>query len=439
MARKKKSSSNKVIKLVKKSNELVESQYKFDIWEIRIFTTMVTMIKYDDQDFKPYRIYLNDVISEYGLENSKDSYARLKKAANKLMKKVIKFVRKKEDGKLYETTAPLAIWIDTPLRKEEHEDASFIDISFHPGMKPHLISLQSHFTMYDSKYILKLSSGYSIRIYELLKQYEKIRKRVFDLEDFKKKIGCIEEIDEDGKTIEKDYYPKFWNLKQRILLKAQKDLEKYTDISFDFTPLKKWRKFYAIEFEIKTNRKIKGTKATVAPELTNTPPTPLLGTLFPKIQYAVTELQFRERLEQFGEQKVQDCVEYTLDQITKGTTIKNMGAYIMTLLKQDSLFIAEDSTQAKQEHLEREQHIKELEEEQDKQHKKRELERDLQTLHDYLERNPDFKETIVDELMGQPLAKYKKSESFEWNITTNTYFQTYLVSWIRRKHSEILN
>jgi plasmid replication initiation protein len=55
-------------------------------------------------------------------------------------------------------------------------------------MKPHLLSLQSHFTMYDPKYILGLSSTYSIRIYELLKQYEKIRKRVFDLQDFKKKI-----------------------------------------------------------------------------------------------------------------------------------------------------------------------------------------------------------------------------------------------------------
>ena len=33
-----------VVRLVRKSNDLVEAKYKLDIWETRIFTKMVTMI-----------------------------------------------------------------------------------------------------------------------------------------------------------------------------------------------------------------------------------------------------------------------------------------------------------------------------------------------------------------------------------------------------------
>jgi hypothetical protein len=115
-----------------------------------------------------------------------------------------------------------------------------------------------------------------------------------------------------------------------------------------------------------------------------------------------------------------------------------MGAYILTLLKQDSLFVAEDSTKLKEGQLQRQQEIQQLEKEQKKQQKKLQLEEDLLTLHDYLKDNEDFKETIVEELITQPLAKYKKSESFEWNVTQNTFFQTYLVSWLRRTYPQVL-
>ena len=62
-------------------------------------------------------------------------------------------------------------------------------------MKPFLLSLKSHFTTYDVRNILKLPSTYSVRIYELLKQYEKIGKRRFDLQELKEIIGVLEEVE----------------------------------------------------------------------------------------------------------------------------------------------------------------------------------------------------------------------------------------------------
>ena len=42
----------KVIKLVKQANGLIEARYNFSIWEMRLFKTMVSLIKPADQEFK---------------------------------------------------------------------------------------------------------------------------------------------------------------------------------------------------------------------------------------------------------------------------------------------------------------------------------------------------------------------------------------------------
>lgn len=59
-------------------------------------------------------------------------------------------------------------------------------------------------------------------MYELLKSYEGIGKRVFEIEELKQILGV------------EDKYDKFANFKKRILLKAQEDLILHTDISFTF-------------------------------------------------------------------------------------------------------------------------------------------------------------------------------------------------------------
>ena len=224
--RKKKNEKRGVVRLVRKSNDLVEAKYKFDIWETRVFTKMLTMVRMDDADFKDYRIYLSDVIDEFGLKSNKDAYQWLKRGARKLMTKIITVVRETEEGPM-EFHTPIAVGVENPLNVEaSNEDLSFIDVSFHPKMKPYLLALKSKFTTYDVQNILKLPSAYSIRIYELLKQYERIGKRKFEIQELKEIIGVIEEVEENGRKKMIDNYPLYGNFRQRVLLKAQKDLAK---------------------------------------------------------------------------------------------------------------------------------------------------------------------------------------------------------------------
>lgn len=222
-------------KLIKKANELVESRYKFDIWETRVFAKMITLINKSDEDFKTYRIYIKEIQDDFGLTKNKDAYTRLKEGARRLMRRILKVSYEDKEGtKVLET--PVIIGLETVL-----DGKSFIDVSFHPNMKPFLLQLKSQFLMYDIRNILKISSVYSIRIYELLKQYEKIGKRTFMVEELKDILQVA------------DKYPLYANFKQRIIKKSQKDLMKHTDISFTFEEIKKGRSVEKIKFFIHQN------------------------------------------------------------------------------------------------------------------------------------------------------------------------------------------
>jgi len=89
------------------------------------------------------------------------------------------------------------------------------------------LELKEKFTSYQLENVVRLNSVYSIRIYELLKQYERIRKRKLTLEELRYFLG-----------IEKDKYIQYGHLKNKVLLVAQKEINEKTDIQFTFNEIK---------------------------------------------------------------------------------------------------------------------------------------------------------------------------------------------------------
>lgn len=120
---------------------------------------------------------------------------------------------------------------------------------------PYLIELKEQFTTYYLANIMSLKSSYSIRIFELLKQYEKIGKRRIELKNLRQLVGTTE-IDANGEIVKEDY-PLYGHFKSRVILTAQKELKQKTDICFNFKEIKQSRKVVAIEFEILENSKNK--------------------------------------------------------------------------------------------------------------------------------------------------------------------------------------
>ncbi len=325
--------SQEVVKFIRKSNELVEAKYKFDIWETRIFTKMLTMIHRDDEDFKEYKVYLRDLVSEFGLDKNKEAYELIRTGAKKLMKKSF-YIPYEVDGQKRMFETPVISSLDSAILEDKgiSNEHLYIGISFHPRMKPYLLQLKSKFTMYDVRNILKLPSVYSIRIYELLKQYEKIGKRKFKVDELKDILGVQNE------------YPMYANFKQRVIKKAQKDLSENTDIMFTFEEIKIGRAVEDLLFYIQANPKFvilnKSNKEKVVKETLKEAPKNVIvngfDDVYPLIEDYVSEAKLNEWLNIYGEQKVKIAVKYLREQMRNpANKLENPGAYLQKLLKSD--------------------------------------------------------------------------------------------------------
>ena len=94
-----------------------------------------------------------------------------------------------------------------------------------------------------NKNIINLKNKHSIRVYELLKQYEKIGKREFDLEEFKELL-MIE-----------DQYERIYDLDRFVLNIAVDEINEFTDINIGFEKIKKGRRVVGLLFTIDSKEK----------------------------------------------------------------------------------------------------------------------------------------------------------------------------------------
>jgi plasmid replication initiation protein len=190
----------------------------------------------------------------------------------------------------------------------------YVEIEISKKLKPYLLNLSRLFTQFQLKNTIKLKSFYSIRIYELLKQYENIGERTLSVVKLRVMLG-----------IEPDNYANYANFKQKVLLVAQKELTKKSDITFDIFEKKEKRKVEQIKFVIKHNN----------PE---DKPTPLEinKELFERLQkyFCLPEKQAEEVLKKYDEVHIHKVLIYVEREIKKGT-VKNIGAYTMKAIKEN--------------------------------------------------------------------------------------------------------
>jgi plasmid replication initiation protein len=231
------SKKNKGIRIIKKSNQLIEARYRFDTWETRMFLSLLSCIRKEDGDFQTYRIWYSDVIDIFGIK-SHQSYDLLRTGVKNLMRKTLhinyqegNFTREKEYHIIRSTD-----YLKEGQTGEGIQNQEYIDVTIEPEMKPLLLQLQKNFTAYDLSNVSRLSAQ-SVRIYELLKQYESLEGRVLDIDYMKR----ILEYDKE--------YPDFSNFHQWVIKPAVKEINKYTDIKITrYEKVKEGRKVTALHF-----------------------------------------------------------------------------------------------------------------------------------------------------------------------------------------------
>ncbi len=346
---------NQGIVVVKKSNQLIEARYKFDIWETRIFLSVLSNIKRDDEDFKVYRIWYRDIIRSFGLRSGQ-SYSFLRDAARSLIRKVFN-ISNEENGFQRETEYHIIRTINYLTQGEEGrggaESQEYIDITIDPDMKPLLLQLKSNFTAYDLRNVVKLGA-YPVRVYELLKQYEAIGERTLDFEEMKRMFELTTE------------YPHFANFYQKIIQPAITDINQHTDITVtELERIKAGKKVVALRFRIQRKsedvlRRMRGEMEhpklpfpeppVSVDQVAESSETDRLFTLFQAdvVQtFGVTPTAFLALLEGAYESRVAQAVRVTRRAQTAGQ-VKNLAGFFVQAFREGYTDLQEEGTKKKQ-------------------------------------------------------------------------------------------
>ena len=290
-------------RIVRKSNDLNEAQYSFNIWETRLFVKLLTMINREDKEFAEYKIHLGDFIKEMGIESNKNAYTLLKEAADSLLTKIVVVDQKLKDGTVERLKAPIIIGYKHNLDTNSH-----LKLSFHPDLKRDLLDLAERYLIYDIKNVLNLGSPVAVRLYELTKQYEKLGKRTVSIQELRTILKL------------ESKYPKFYHLKKQVIEPSIETINEHTDITISFTEIKKGRSTVKIEFLIEKKEseiKIEITTDKLSEKLT---------------EYGVNSTVQKNWREKYSEEHIIERIEY-LSKI--GAGVKNKAGYLNSIMDKE--------------------------------------------------------------------------------------------------------
>lgn len=216
---------------VYQSNALIEATYNVSLNGFKLLRLLASMINKYDEDFKEYTFRVIDLMDLFEIKGA-SSYSEIPKITKELMSKVI--VIPKEKGF---TQYPLLIIADHDI------GSGRIKIGIHPRLKPFFFDLSGNYTKYELENILKLKSTYSIQVYELMKMNHYKGDIIYTIEDLKRITGATTKA-----------YEKYFNFKNRVLRVSKNEINKKTDISFDFEEIKTGRKVTSLKFYINSNK-----------------------------------------------------------------------------------------------------------------------------------------------------------------------------------------
>lgn len=230
---------NKIIRneLVFQHNNLVESKYRLSLQEKRLIIFLISQIKKEDNVFQEIEINIQELANIIDTK-SNTIYKDIKNVTKKIMSRILE-IKDLDRAKTIQVS-----WIASA---EYLEKKGTVILKLSEKLAPYLLLLQKNFTVSRVSDLMKFRSIYSIRIYELLKQYEIIGQRVFEIDELKRFCGIAE-----NKLI------LFSNFKIKVLETAKKEINEKSDIFIDFVFIKKGRSFSSVKFIVGKNENYHG-------------------------------------------------------------------------------------------------------------------------------------------------------------------------------------
>lgn len=282
-------------KVVLKSNNLIEARYNLSNLEQKLLLISICEIKNRNGentiDFTTKELYKI-------LNIATNRQNELRKILEQLVNKSVIIIDKSLKNR---KKTLVTHWFSSVTYNED----GTIKISFDTELLPYLLQLRTNFTTYTLDNILPMKKKYSIRFYELLKQYQKIGKRNFTVSELREILNCENE------------YLKFAEFERRIIVPAVKEINDHSDIYVEYKKLKTGRIITEIEFIIKSKRAVENTKEIIT-----------ACDEFEKL----TQTELEKLKNDYPMSEIVEAYDY-VRKSTHSYKIKNWYAYLLTVLK----------------------------------------------------------------------------------------------------------
>lgn len=219
--------------LVVKANTLIEARYELGALEQKMLLYTISKLNTrSTTDIGEVSINTADFIEKLGVSGA-NRHSELRSIAKSLTTRSVEILK------------PSGGWVVTTwLAAAEYEPGkAVITMRFDKSLVPYLYRMQGMFTSYELQNVITLSSKYSIRLYELLKQYQKIGSRTFSVEQLRLYLGT-------GKSYEKPY-----DLESRIIDKSLAEINELTDLNITYEKIKEKRTTIGYLFSIDSKDK----------------------------------------------------------------------------------------------------------------------------------------------------------------------------------------
>lgn len=210
--------------------------------ELRFFSIYLAKIDSRDSSSKKVIFQIDDFqkIMELGRLNIK----QLKDNTDSLLRKIVHIPEEKGGYLAFSLFKRCRVYRDD-------YNQWFIEIEASDDALPMMFDFKDRFFQYHLWNVLSLKSSNQIRMYEILKQYEKIGKKEYDIEELKALLG-IEQSEYTGRNGMNDF-------KKRVLDSCKNALKENTDICYTYAKGKsgKGGKWLSIVFHIEKNTEYK--------------------------------------------------------------------------------------------------------------------------------------------------------------------------------------
>jgi len=213
--------------VVRKSNWLITASYKLTLNEQRLVLVAIAKIPFDAVEIKRRVVVTaKEMLDCFPDIGEKHVYEEMEKASENLFNRWIRI----EDPNQIEKFR----WISAKLIYKKGEGR--VGFSFSPEILPYLQQLKEQFTKYRLGDISSLKSIYSIRLFEMLMQFQNTTIVLIDLNNFKERLGISEK------------YPVFKDLRRWVIEPAVKELNQKSHFNITFRGVREGRAIKKLEF-----------------------------------------------------------------------------------------------------------------------------------------------------------------------------------------------